>query len=191
MNNVKITDKQELRKYVLKRLLAQEKRSASLKSDDIAQQFFMLPVVDKAKIMLFYAAFKGEVDTFKMMEKALLLGKRIAVPFVKKEERKIIPVVIKTTDVLKTGVYGIPEPPRDEKETQLQVSQLDIVVVPGLAFDSLGNRLGRGVGYYDRLIASLSSHTTTIGLAYDFQMFKSLPFLQSHDCPVDVVISNR
>lgn len=191
MNDVKITNKQELRKHVQKCLLTQQKHAVMIKNKDITEQFFALPVVNKAKTILFYAAFKGEVDTFNMMERALLLGKRIAVPFVKKEERKIIPVVIKTTDVLKTGVYGIPEPPRKEKKAQLELNEIDIIVVPGLAFDFLGNRLGRGAGYYDRLIPFLSSHTITIGLAYDFQMFKSLPFLQSHDRSVDIVITNR
>ena len=66
---------------------------------------------------------------------------------------------------------------------------IDVVLVPGIAFDSANHRLGRGCGYYDRFLASLSRDTTRIGAAFDFQILPDIPY-EEHDQPVDSVVSN-
>ncbi len=183
--------KQEMRRHVLDLIKSQKEEVALRKNREIFEKFLLLPVFVKARTVLFYVSCKGEVDTFAMMNRAIELGKKVAVPLVVKEEKKIIPVVIIATHELKTGTYGIPEPQQDNSLGRLPIEEIDLVVVPGLAFDRLGNRLGRGAGYYDRLISILPLNTPTIGLAYDLQIVSAIPFLEAHDRPVTVVLSNN
>ena len=86
-------------------------------------------------------------------------------------------------DKLHIGAYDIDEPDGDET---FNPENLDLIIVPAVAFDKNGNRLGRGKGFYDRLLSSTGA--TTIGVAYDFQLLESLP-TEPHDIPVDMVIT--
>lgn len=183
--------KQEMRRHILDLIKSQKEEVALIKNRSIFEKFLTLPVFVSARTILFYVSFKGEVDTFAMMDKAIELGKMVAVPCLVKEEKKIIPVVIASTKELKTGAYGIPEPNKDNSPGRLSLEEIDLVVVPGLAFDRLGNRLGRGAGYYDRLISTLPFSTPTIGLAYDLQIVGVIPSLEAHDKPVTIVLSNN
>ena len=183
--------KQEMRRHILDLIKSQKEEVALIKNRSIFEKFLALPVFVRAKSILFYVSCKGEVDTFAMMDKAIELGKKVAVPLVVKEEKKIIPVVIATTKELKTGTYGIPEPCKDNSFNRLRLQEIDLVVVPGVAFDRLGNRLGRGAGYYDRLILELPSNTPTVGLAYDLQIVSAIPSLEAHDKSVTFVLSNH
>jgi len=96
-------------------------------------------------------------------------------------------VVIEDIKDLVPGAYGIPEP-RDNANV-LRAQDLDLIVVPGVAFDRAGNRLGRGAGYYDRFLSLLPSTTPCVGLGYDFQVVSSLPNLEPHDRRVTVVLT--
>lgn len=138
---------------------------------------------------MFYASFKGEVDTFSLMQRAMELHKRVALPLVWKEEKRIMAVVVRSLQELKPGAYGIPEPV-DHGDNRLDPSELDLVVVPGLAFDRDHNRLGRGAGYYDRFLSQVPAATPTIALAYDFQVLESLPGIEAHDRPVTYLLTN-
>ncbi len=190
MEQVFFQTKQEMRRHILDLIKSQKEEVALVKNRSIFEKFLALPVFVRARTILFYVSCKGEVDTFAMMDKAIELGKKVAVPLVVKEEKKIISVVIASTKELKTGTYGIPEPCKDNSRGELPLQEIDLVVVPGLAFDRLGNRLGRGAGYYDRLISKLPLNTPTVGLAYDFQIVGAVPSLEAHDKPVAVVLSN-
>jgi 5-formyltetrahydrofolate cyclo-ligase len=70
----------------------------------------------------------------------------------------------------------------------LALKDLDAVIVPGLAFDRLHNRLGRGAGYYDRFLCTLPKHVITVGLAFDFQLTESLP-TEAHDMRLQQIIA--
>ena len=72
----------------------------------------------------------------------------------------------------------------------MDLGNIELVVVPGVAFDRRNFRLGRGGGYYDRFLAKIPSHTPTIGLAFDFQMIDALPEKETHDRPVSLVLTN-
>jgi 5-formyltetrahydrofolate cyclo-ligase len=87
---------------------------------------------------------------------------------------------------LKLGPYGVHEP---VEEKCLRLADLDLIIVPGLAFDKSGNRLGRGKGYYDRFLSKLPSDTQSVGLAFDFQILPFVPTTE-HDVSVTRVISN-
>ena len=180
-------DKGSLRTHYLRLLKEQNKKECLRKSRLIAEQFWELPAIQKAHSILFYASMPGEVDTLAMIEKAIFSGKRVALPIVEQNQRKIIPTVISSMEDVHKGTYGIAEPYFDPDKT-LDVKDLDAVVVPGLAFDRLHHRLGRGAGYYDRFLSTLPKTVTTVGLAFDFQLTESLP-TETHDVRLQQIIA--
>lgn len=186
---VAIPIKQELRKRILDLIQNQKEEDALRKSRVIFDKLLALPVFQKSETIVFYASFKGEVDTFAMMERAIELNKRVALPVVEKETKKILPVRVGSIKELKPGAYGIPEP-QITIDGAVSLTDIDLVVVPGVAFDRSKNRLGRGAGFYDRFLSALPVSTPTIGLAYDFQIVDALPGLESHDRPVSLVLTN-
>jgi 5-formyltetrahydrofolate cyclo-ligase len=186
---VNIQGKQELRKLILDRIKVQKEDVALLKSRVIVEKVMALPVFKSAGTILFYASSRGEVDTFALMQRAMELKKRVALPLVRKEERHIIAVLIKSLTELKAGSYGIQEP-LDVPQNYLSADELDLVIVPGVAFDRQNNRLGRGAGYYDRFLSKLPARVPTIALAYDLQVVDAISGIEAHDRPVTQVITN-
>ncbi|MDE2028830.1 MAG: 5-formyltetrahydrofolate cyclo-ligase [Candidatus Omnitrophica bacterium] len=180
-------DKSSLRAYYLKLLREQDKEQCVRKSRLIAEQFWQLPAIQKARHILFYVSMPGEVDTSAMIDRAFYFGKRVALPIVEQNQRKLIPTFISSMKDLQKGAYGILQPAADPQKTAA-VKDLDAVVVPGLAFDRRHNRLGRGAGYYDRFLSTLSDRVATIGLAFDFQLTESLP-VEAHDRRLQHVIA--
>ncbi|MBF0485944.1 MAG: 5-formyltetrahydrofolate cyclo-ligase [Candidatus Omnitrophica bacterium] len=184
-----ITSKNELRQSILELINQQKEEELVFKSRIILDKFLALPVFKKARVILFYASLKGEVDTWGLIEKALEFKKSVLLPLVQKEKKAIIPVEIKSVNELKKGAYGISEPCFSPNRV-LKPSTIDLVVVPGMAFDHNNNRLGRGAGYYDRFLKELPPKTPTIGLAFDFQVVSSIPGKEAHDQPVSLVLTN-
>lgn len=181
--------KQGLRRKILDLIHHQPEEDALRKSRAILTKLLSLKVFQQAHTILFYCSFQGEVNTFPMMQEAIGLKKRVAVPFIKKETKQIILMLIESTEELVSGSYGIPEP-RYNAASVLCPTDLDLVLVPGVAFDKANNRLGRGAGYYDRFLSELPATTPTVGLAYDFQLVSALPGLEPHDRPVSHVLTN-
>ncbi len=142
------------------RLTCQEiaKRSNSIQEFVINSKEFL-----QAKVVGAYFAFGSEVTTELIIERAKTVGKKIALPRV--EEDKIIFYELSSIKFLIRGRFGIMEPP-----PYGHISDIDILVVPGIAFDKKGNRLGYGKGYYDRLLSG--KRTFSIGLAYRFSCLR-------------------
>ena len=180
-------DKGSLRNHYLNLLKEQNKQDALRKSQLIALQFWKLPVIQQAQTILFYASSSFEVDTLAMIDKASFLGKRVALPIVEKDQRKLIPALISSMEDVHKGTYGIAEPHFDPDKV-IALKDLDAVIVPGLAFDRQNHRLGRGVGYYDRFLSSLPETVSTVGLAFDFQLTESLPN-EAHDVRLQQIIA--
>jgi len=187
MTNFLMKDKGSLRKHYLKLLKGQNKEECLRKSRLIAEQFWKLPVIQKAQSILFYASMPGEVDTLAMIEKAIFSGKRVALPIVEQNQRKLIPTVILSMEDVRESTYGIAEPHFDPDKA-LALKDIDTVIVPGLAFDRNHHRLGRGKGYYDRFLSILPKHVTTVGLAFDFQLTDCLP-TEAHDMRLQQIIA--
>ena len=121
---------------------------------------------------MFYIAFGGEVNTEEMIRVAKQAGKTVCVPVCKKDRETMQPAILEEQAQLKKGPYGVWEPVAGRF---VRPDKLDLVIVPGLAFDQKGARLGRGKGCYDRFLASLPQDTPSIGLAFDFQILPSIP----------------
>lgn len=180
--------KAEIRKKITRLLGNQKEEDRLSKSLTILKKLLATSEFKTAKTILFYASFKGEVETFEIMRQAQQLGKTIVLPMTIIQEKKIIPVEVDNLGDLANSAYGVPEP-RYDKSKQKQLADLDLVIVPGIAFDKKNNRLGRGAGFYDRFLRDLPPETSTIGLAFDFQIVDSLP-QDTHDIAVSRVIVN-
>lgn len=150
----------------------------------IAEQMLHLPEVADATSVMLYGASPEEVDPG-VLEAALRdLGKRIAYPRVAGGHELSIHWV-DDPDVLVVGAFGLMQP-RDEVPLA-PLEQIDVIVVPGVAFDEAGNRLGFGGGYYDTLLAGPDA-PPTIGIAYDEQVVDHVPH-EDRDRPVDVLVT--
>ena len=186
---MKKTTKNSLRKRILTLLRTQKEEERSVKSSRIFKKLFRLKEFKDSSTILFYASFDGEVETFDMIKQAIKLGKKIGLPSILKKAKTVIPVLVKSVGGdLKEGFYGIKQP-RRTPESEIALNDIDLVVVPGVAFDKDNCRLGRGGGYYDRFLKKLPSQTFKVGLAFDFQIVGSLPH-REHDVAVDRVLTN-
>ncbi len=143
----------------------------------------------KVKVVMFYYSTSLEVDTRELIREALKAGKTVILPAVDPKKNEIVPVAIQDTESLVEGAFGILEPALDPKNI-FPVAKIELVFVPGVAFDKWGNRLGRGLGFYDRFLSKLNSKTLKVGLAFNFQLVDSVPTVQGQDVPLDLVISN-
>ncbi|MCX7926922.1 MAG: 5-formyltetrahydrofolate cyclo-ligase [Candidatus Omnitrophica bacterium] len=163
--------KQKIRNKILYKLKMQKELKRIKKSRQIKEKLFRSRLFKNAKTVMFYMSFGGEVDTSEMIREAHEIGKTVVVPVCEKN-RKMHPCLWKQGANLLPGPYGIPEP---AQKRHLSLKRLDLVIVPGLAFDKKGRRLGRGKGYYDRFLRMLPEKTATIGLAFDFQILSRVP----------------
>ena len=139
---------------------------------------------------MFYASHDGEDETFEMMRLAKRIGKKIILPKINILRKKIIPALVDCLDHdLAKGIFGIKEP-RASSKTIVPLKDIDMVLVPALAFDRKNHRLGRGGGYYDRFLSQLSGSTRVIGLAFKFQIVSSIPHLKAHDVCMHRVVTH-
>ncbi|MDP8266893.1 MAG: 5-formyltetrahydrofolate cyclo-ligase [Candidatus Aceula meridiana] len=187
---MKDNPKKALRQRLLE-LIRNQKEDIRLKKSELIQAaLFKTPEFRAAKIIMFYSAFDGEVETLEMIKQAQNLGKKIALPITVKEKKEIIPSLITNLETsLIDGPYGIKQPKEDPAQKG-DLCAIDLVIVPGVAFDKKGNRLGRGEGYYDRFLKTLPQNTPKIGLAFDFQVVDCLPCVENHDVSVSFIIRN-
>lgn len=180
--------KQKVRREILKKLKAQKEETRIEKSRQIEEKLFNLPVFEQAQIIMFYVSTKSEVDTSNMIKKAIKAGKKIVVPVISHNKADMAVSLVSGRKLeLEIGPYGIKQP-KAKYLKPISPQQLDLMVVPGVAFDACGRRLGRGKGYYDRFLETKSNKTHTLGLAFKFQIVSDLPY-SWHDHPVDQVIS--
>ena len=167
----KLTKKQ-IRSKILLRLKTQKEEGRDRKSKAIKKKLFRTPVFKRAKVVMFYMSFDGEVNTEGMIKGAHRVGKIVAVPVCKRDRITIRPCILRTKAKLNNGPYGICEP---AVKQYIKLEDLDLVIVPGVAFDKKGNRLGRGRGCYDYFLKRVSRDTASIGLAFDIQILPSIP----------------
>lgn len=161
-------------------------RETREKSLLIKERLFGERDFNEAGVVLFYVNKGSEVQTQVMIEEALAAGKRVVVPVTLKEEG-IQVCEIKSLDELVPGSFGVPEP--DKKYRRFVSPEIiDLAIIPGVAFDLSGFRLGYGGGYFDRFLSRIK--TSTIGLSFEVQIRESLP-RERKDIPVDKIITER
>ena len=182
MYNTKV----KVRKEILRKLNLQAREEVLNKSKRIREKLFSLPEFKTAKFVMLYASRDEEVSTDAMIDGALKMGKRMALPRCTSLGTLVPKEITDRKSDLEKGTYQIYEPRKHLRDTQLE--DIDLVIVPGVAFDKENRRLGRGKGYYDRFLKKLPRSKISIGLAFDFQIVEDLPE-DSHDIPVSKVIT--
>ena len=154
-------------------------------SKKIADHLIELQELKIAKSIHCYVAWQNEVDTHEFIKKMLNQNRRVIVPKVDVPNHKLYHSQILEFSDLKPGAFGILEPELG-KTKPVQISDIDLIIVPGIAFDLHGNRMGYGGGYYDDFLKNASA--TKIGFAFQFQIFDKIP-TQAQDQRVDILIS--
>ena len=183
-----ITGKNEknlIREEMNRKRNAMPEAEAESKSTAIEKRLIAATEYQKAHAVMFYAAKENEVQTRRTIEAAIKEGKTVLLPITNTERKEIEAGAIENYDNdLKKGAFGLMEP---KKKRAFDERKIDVVIVPGLAFDIEGHRLGYGLGYYDKLLHRLAN-AAKIGLAYDFQVVGKLP-RESHDHPMDMIVT--
>jgi len=173
-NTEKQQEKDQIRKDILVLLRSQKDSERAIKSKQIKRRLFQEKSFHQAESVMFYVAKSYEVETAGMIEEALGLGKRVIIPVTKTHEKCLIPSEIRDPKrELASGPFGIYEPRKEYMKT-VALKDIDVVIVPGVAFDKKGNRIGHGHGYFDRFLKNLPSKIPTIGLAFKLQLVKKI-----------------
>ena len=174
-------DKKELRRSIRERKRAMTEDEIVSRSRKLGEQFLASRAYREAKTIYGYLPYNQEVRTVPMLEQALRDGKTVAVPKCYGDEMKFI--VMTDLSRVEKGYAGIPEPIADEPVANDETA---LVLMPGMAFDPQGHRIGYGGGFYDKFLSREPNHPT-LALCYEFQM---LPYLETeeHDIPVDTVL---
>ena len=174
-------DKKELRARIRQQKRAMTQEEICQKSQRLMELFCASDAYQRANTIYGYLPYNQEVRTTPILRQALLDGKKVAVPKIIGDEMKFI--WLEDLTQVSPGYAGIPEPIQDGPIADDPDS---LVLMPGLAFDPQGHRIGYGGGFYDRFLEKEPNHPT-LALCYDFQM---LPHLETeeHDIPVDCVL---
>ena len=174
-------DKKELRKAIREKKRAMSAEEIEQKSQALTEAFLRSAAYQSAKTIYGYLPYNQEVRTVPMLEQALRDGKRVAVPKCYGDEMRFIYMV--DLSAVEKGYAGIPEPIADEPVAD---DESALVLMPGMAFDPQGHRIGYGGGFYDKFLAKEPDHPT-LALCYDFQVLPHLD-TEEFDIPVDTVI---
>ena len=174
-------DKKELRKKIREQKRAMTAAEIEERSRKLGELFLGSEAYRSAKSIYGYLPYNQEVRTVSMLEQAQKDGKRVAVPKCYGDEMRFI--WLDDLTAVEKGYAGIPEPVADGPVADDETA---LVLMPGMAFDPQGHRIGYGGGFYDKFLAQEPNHPT-LALCYEFQM---LPYLETEefDIPVDTVL---
>ncbi len=165
-----------------------------LLSQIICQKFMAQPAYRQAETVMWYLHCRSEVRTFAAVSMGLKESKRIVIPYCTKDldgTPKLGLWWLEDISELSSGTWGILEPPKTrwgEKGKDVSVTELDVVMVPGVAFDREGGRLGNGAGYYDRLLQEVRPETKLVAVCYESQLCKKVA-MEAHDVYMDAIIT--
>ena len=167
-------------------------------SENIARQFSATAEYRRAEIIFTYVSFKTEVDTHAIIEQMFADGKHVAVPRCTPHTRKMSWHEICSLADLQIGAYGILEPADDTQALVVPPvcdphnpapRSMALALIPGIAFDSRGHRLGYGGGYYDRFLQNFAG--ASIGLCFRECFVPALSCNEPHDIALDFVLQNN
>jgi len=183
-----MTDKKEIRKRILQLRNAMTPEAIATKSDEIVRRLTGLPEIRDASILMVFLSFGSEVRTDGIIRWGWENEKRIVVPRCRPEERRLTPCLLSEFSELETGHYGIREP-KAALVRAVPAGEIDVVLVPAVAFDRRGCRVGYGGGYYDRFLPEVPKGVR-IGAAFACQIVSEIP-ADPHDIPVDRFVTEE
>ena len=177
------------------RKAAHAARREQANKDDVSVQItdrvMQLPEYQNAHCVMWYIDVRDEARTRHALGDAIAGEKKIVIPYCVDGELELFH--LETMDELATGMYKILEPREDLRgieSKKVDVSELDLILVPGVAFDARGGRTGHGKGYYDKLLENAKPETPLVSLAFECQMFDEIP-MQDHDIYMDKVVTEK
>ena len=158
-------------------------------SQKITDRVMGLSEYESANCIMWYVDVRDEARTRHALPATLESGKRIVIPYCVDGELELFH--LESMDEMETGMYKILEPREDLRDVtskKVDVKELDLILVPGVAFDDRGGRTGHGKGYYDKLLENAKAETPLVSLAFECQMFDEIP-MQDHDIFMDKVVT--
>lgn len=181
--------KNEIRKLMLKRRESLAPQIVEKNSREIAKKIICMSELIKSSIIMCYIDFRNEVKTGDIIRTCLSVKKRIVVPLVIKGNERMLAAseIFDPESELERGTFGVWEPKKDCIRI-IDPKSIDIVIIPGVAFDYSRNRLGFGAGYYDRFLQSVRKDCFKIGICHDLQLCTKIP-CDSFDIPMDRVVT--
>jgi 5-formyltetrahydrofolate cyclo-ligase len=184
--------KKKLRTEIRRKLSELDPTVAHAKSMAACLQLVAQPEFAKARAIMIYLPMLGEVDIAPIALRGWQEQKIIAAPKISWDQRHMIPLEIRSleTGLVKTERPNIPDLREPSDGEPVAVDILDLVIVPAMAYDRKGNRLGRGAGFYDRFLASSHFHGVSVGLAFKEQVLDDLP-VQENDVPVHMLVTDE
>ena len=182
--------KQELRAKVEKAISGLEAEDRQQKLETIQERLFDFANFLEARIVLLYVNAPNEVPSMEIIQKTVEIGKIVVLPAfdVQKSGIKLMKIDNPNRDLI-MGPRQILEP-NPQRCRKVPLECIDIAIIPGVALDEKGGRLGAGDGYYDRLIPKLPITTRKVALAIEDQIFQQVP-MESHDKYVDIIVTNK
>lgn len=181
-------NKKELRKNIIAARDRLSSADIKQRSGMIAERLYASQFYRQAQSIMFFVTFGSEVDTRSMMVESIRRNKTVLAPKAVRETRELLlSRVLDWNDDLEPGAYGIPEP-KSSRIRPFSPENLDLVMVPGVAFDPQGNRLGYGGGYYDRFFPLLKKSTPLVGLAFELQVVPEVP-VEQWDRRIDMLVT--
>lgn len=181
-------DKKELRKEMLESrdFLSAEKREEY--SNKIYDNIIKSDLFNNSKTIFVFVSYKSEVDTHKLIEYSIKTNKRICVPKIISKAEGMLSIQIKGLHDLEESRYGILEP--KDNTNIINPKDIELILLPGLAFDCNGGRLGYGGGFYDRYLRLTSKISIKLGMAYNMQIVKDVP-IENYDYVIDGVVTEE
>lgn len=181
-----LSQKNELRQRIRKGLTEITPPQVAEASRTACNLLFDQPEYKKAEVLMVFLSLPSELDTSAIVLRAWQDRKRVLAPKVSWNQRRMMPIEIRSlTDDLLVSSMGIREPAAG---IPFPISLIDLVLVPGLAFDEFGNRLGRGRGFYDRFLAHPEFKGTACALAFEQQVTTTVPVGPLDRC-VDMLVT--
>jgi len=181
-------DKKEFRKYIIEKRDELDKVVKSQRNAKIITKLTDSKYYRCAQTIFVFVSFGSEVDTHGFIEQSLKDGKTVGVPKIITKEQGIEVLKITGLGDLKPGYYGILEPV--EGCQPIASDDIDLIIMPGVAFDRSGGRIGYGAGYYDRYLAAMTKSVRKIALGYSFQVLDYVP-TEDFDIRIDGIITDE
>lgn len=183
-------DKKVIRKKLLEERAKISSNDILEKSSAIKDTLFSLSQYKESSFIFSFISFKDEVNTHEIIKNSIAIGKKVGVPIsVPKTKELLVSEIIDFDKELELGYYGILAP-KDEYTRIVSPKIVDLVLVPGVAFDKRGYRVGYGGGYYDRFFNKLEKSVIKIGLCYEMQILTEVP-TDNYDIPIDYIITEK
>lgn len=183
-----LKNKKDIRRFILEK---RDKLEPDLKVEldkKIFSELINSEAYKNASVIFVFVSFKSEVDTHEIIKQALKDSKTTCVPKINTKEKEMEIFKINSLEELKEGYYGILEPGEDCPA--VNSNDIDLVLMPGAAFDRQGGRIGYGGGFYDRFLSRMNKKVDKIALAFDFQILDSVP-MDEFDVRVDGIVTNE